>query len=72
MNKSIFVGLTLAAIATILVVYNSGLLQDANATTISPSASERANNNLDKHIAAGGNHGEKAQEIKNECGRFCG
>jgi hypothetical protein len=86
MNKSIFVILTLAAIAAILVVSNSGLLQDANATIRCDNpracgdggdpADPRTNNNLDTHIAKGGEHGNKALEIKdsrNGCsGPSCG
>jgi hypothetical protein len=48
-----------------LVVTYSGLLQDADATR--QSKEERRNAVLDKHIAAGGAHGERAQEIKNGC-----
>jgi hypothetical protein len=44
-------------------VPNSGLLQDANATTLDPET-DRKVNNLDEHIAKGGPHGERAQEIK--------
>ena len=56
-------GLTLTALTAMLVVQYSGLLQDADAS-IRQSAEERRNNVLDKHIAAGGAHGERAQEIK--------
>ncbi|MGH9986989.1 MAG: hypothetical protein ACRD8W_23845, partial [Nitrososphaeraceae archaeon] len=63
MNKSIYVGLTLSAKAAILVVSNTGVLQDASATLGDPTR-DSANSNLDKHIAAGGAHDEKAQKIK--------
>jgi archaellin len=63
MKRTIFLGLTVAAVAAMLVVTYSGLLQDADAT-IRESKKDRANKVLDKHIAAGGEHGEKAQKIK--------
>jgi hypothetical protein len=68
MKKTMFVGLTLAAIAAMLVVTYSGLLQDTKATVIFDPKTERRNNVLDKHIAAGGAHGERAQEIKDAGG----
>lgn len=64
MNKTIFMGLAVAVLTAMLVVTYSGLLQDTKATVIFDPKTERRNNVLDKHIEAGGAHGERAQEIK--------
>lgn len=55
-----------AAIAVTLIVSNSWLLQEAYATAFDDPAKDRANNNLDKHIAADGEHGAEAQKIKDK------
>lgn len=64
-------GLTLTALAAMIVVAYSGLLQDADAS-IRQSAEQRRGDVFDRHIAAGGAHGERAQEIQDECGSPCG
>ena len=60
MNKSIFVGMVIGALAVSLAA--SAVVT----TTALPSdrAKDRANNNLDRHIEAGGAHGDAAQRIK--------
>jgi len=40
MNKSIFVLTVIGVIVAVMIAANTGVLQDANATTISPSASK--------------------------------
>jgi hypothetical protein len=58
--------MVVAAIAVTLIVSNSGLLQEAYATAFDDPAKDRANSNLDKHIAADGEHGAEAQKIKDK------
>ena len=62
MNKSIIVvtiTVTVIALAMIMsTVVTSGVLAD--------STRDRTNKVLDKHIEAGGDHGDKAREIKNK------
>jgi peptidoglycan hydrolase CwlO-like protein len=60
MKKSVFVVTVVGFIALAMImstVVTSDVLAD--------SKRERANKNLDKYIEEGGEHGEKAQEIKN-------
>ena len=59
MNKSVFLGLVIGALAISLVA-SAVLTTEADASL----RKDRANNNLDKHIEAGGAHGEAAQKIK--------
>ena len=55
--------MVVVAIAVTLRVSNSGLLQEAYATAFDDPAKDRANSNLDKYIAADGEHGAEAQKI---------
>jgi len=60
MNKTIFVVTVVGFIALAMImstVVTSDVLAD--------SKRDRANKVLDKHIEAGGEHGDKAREIKN-------
>ena len=63
MNKSIFVGMVIGALAISLAA--SAVLTTEAFALYGDRAKDRANNNLDKHIEAGGAHGEAAQKIKN-------
>ncbi|MFY9964097.1 MAG: hypothetical protein WBL44_11455 [Nitrososphaeraceae archaeon] len=54
------------AIAVTLIVSNNGLLQEVYTTAFGDHAKDRANSNLDKHIAADGEHGAAAQKIKDK------
>lgn len=60
--KSIFVGSTMVAVAAMLVVSSSGLLQDASATILR----DRVNKVLDEHIerSEGTAHGDAVKEIR--------
>jgi len=58
--------MVVGAIAVTLIVSNNGLLQEAYATAFDDHAKDRANNNLDKHIAADGEHGAEAEKIKDK------
>ena len=62
MSKSIFVILVIGAMAISLVA-STVLITEADAS-LRDKAKDRANKVLDKHIEAGGAHGEKAQKIK--------
>jgi len=53
--------MVVGAIAVTLIVSNNGLLQEAYATAFDDHAKDRANSNLDKHIAADGEHGAEAE-----------
>jgi len=58
--------MVVAAIAVTLIVSNSGLPQEAYATAFDDPAKDRTNSNLDKYIAADGEHGAEAQKIKDK------
>ena len=58
--------MVVGAIAVTLIVSNNGLLQEAYATAFDDHAKDRANSNLDKHIAADGEPGAEAQKIKDK------
>ena len=62
MTKSIFVGLIVSALAISLI--SSAVLTTEADASLRDKAKERANKVLDKHIEAGGAHGEAAQKIK--------
>jgi hypothetical protein len=73
MNKSIFVALVIGALAISLLA-SAVLANEADASKRN-IIKERANNVLDKHIDAGGAHGEAGQRIKdrlNACCPLCG
>jgi hypothetical protein len=53
--------MVVGAIAVTLIVSNNGLLQEAYATAFDDHAKDRANSNLDKHIAADGEPGAEAE-----------
>lgn len=54
------------AIAVTLIVSNNGLHPEAYTTAFDDHAKDRANSNLDKHLAADGEHGTEAQKIKDK------
>jgi hypothetical protein len=58
--------MVVGAIAVTLIVSDNGLLQEAYATAFDDHAKDRANSNLDKHIAADGEHEAEAQKIKDK------
>lgn len=64
MSKSIFVGIVIGALAISLAA--SAILTSEVQASYRDSFLDRANNNLDRHIEAGGAHGEAAQEIKDK------
>lgn len=64
MSKSIFAGIVIGALAISLAA--SAILTFEAQASLRDSFLDRANNNLDRHIAAGGEHGEKAQKIKDK------
>ena len=62
MNKSIFIGVI--AVIAVLMVASTVLTSDVFSTR--NKWLDRANNNLDEHIDAGGAHGEAAQRYKDK------
>ncbi|MGA7369589.1 MAG: hypothetical protein WBX01_10715 [Nitrososphaeraceae archaeon] len=61
MNKTIFVGMVIGVLAIYLV---APTVANACQPCCPTAFLDRANNNLDRHIEAGGIHGDAAQKIK--------
>jgi peptidoglycan hydrolase CwlO-like protein len=59
MNKSIFV-VTVVGVIALAMIISTVVTSDV----LADSSKDRRNKVLDKHVDAGGKHGEKAQEIK--------
>ena len=59
MNKSIFM-VTVVGVIALAMIISTVVTFDV----LADSAKDRKNKVLDKHVDAGGKHGEKAQEIK--------
>lgn len=64
--KAFNIVLMMALVLSVTVVTSISTSMSVHAD----EASERCNDNLDRHIAAGGRHGERAQQIKDSglCG----
>ncbi len=62
MNKNIFVVTVTVAVIALAMIMSTVVTSDVSAD----SKRDRANKVLNNHISAGGDHGDKAREIKNK------
>lgn len=62
MNKSMFVVTVAKAVIAFAMIMSTVVTSDV----LADSKKDRANKVLDEHISAGGDHDDKAREIKNK------